>query len=108
MPLLIKNGEIVTASDRYRADIYCAGETISRIEPTIDQSELPRNVEVIDATGKFVFPGFIDPHVHIHLPFMGPLAKDDYQSASKAALAGGTTTPIEMICPRPDDEPLQT
>ncbi len=106
MPLLIKNGEIVTASDRYRADIYCAGETISRIEPTIDQSELPRNVEVIDATGKLVFPGFIDPHVHIHLPFMGTLAKDDYQSASKAALTGGTTTLIEMICPGPDDEPL--
>ena len=49
MSLLIKNGEIVTASDRYRADIYCAGETISRIEPTIDLSELPKNVEVIDA-----------------------------------------------------------
>jgi len=71
MSLLIKNGEIVTASDCYRADIYCAGETISRIEPTIDLSELPNNVEVIDAAGKMVFPGFIDPHVHIHLPFMG-------------------------------------
>jgi dihydropyrimidinase len=106
MSLLIKNGEIVTASDRYHADIYCAGETISRIEPTIDPSELPKNVEVIDAAGQMVFPGFIDPHVHIHLPFMGTLAKDDYESASKAALAGGTTTLIEMICPGPDDEPL--
>ncbi len=106
MSLLIKNGEIVTASDCYRADIYCAGETISRIEPTIDLSELPNNVEVIDAAGKMVFPGFIDPHVHIHLPFMGTLARDDYESASKAALAGGTTTLIEMICPGPDDEPL--
>lgn len=106
MPLLIKNGEIVTATDRFRADIYCAGETISRIEPSIDVSELPKNVEIIDAEGKLVFPGFIDPHVHIHLPFMGTLAKDDYESASKAALAGGTTTLIEMICPGPDDEPL--
>ena len=106
MPLLIKNGEIVTASDRYRADIYCAGETITRLEPSIDSSELPKNVEVIDAAGKMVFPGFIDPHVHIHLPFMGTLAKDDYESASRAALAGGTTTLIEMICPGPDDEPL--
>ena len=52
MPLLIKNGEIVTASDRYRADIYSAGATITRIEPTIDPSELPKNVEVIDATSK--------------------------------------------------------
>jgi len=106
MPLLIQNGEIVTAVDRYRADIYCAGETISRIESTIDVSELPRNTEVVDAKGKLVFPGFIDPHVHIHLPFMGTLAKDDYESASKAALAGGTTTLIEMICPGPEDEPL--
>jgi dihydropyrimidinase len=106
MPLLIKNGEIVTASDRYRADIYCAGETISRIEQSIDSSELPKNVEIIDAAGNMVFPGFIDPHVHIHLPFMGTLAKDDYESASKAALAGGTTTLIEMICPGPDEEPL--
>ncbi|MCA9296958.1 MAG: dihydropyrimidinase, partial [Phycisphaerales bacterium] len=62
--------------------------------------------EVIDATGKYVFPGFIDPHVHIHLPFMGTNARDDYESASKAALAGGTTTLIEMICPGPADEPL--
>lgn len=106
MALLIKNGEIVTSVDRYRSDIYCAGETINRIEPTIHESELPRDVEVVDAAGKLVFPGFIDPHVHIHLPFMGTLARDDYESASKAALAGGTTTLIEMICPGPDDEPM--
>ncbi len=55
MPLLIKNGDIVMASDRYRADIYCAGETICRIEPAIDQSELPKNVEVIDAPGRWCF-----------------------------------------------------
>ncbi len=106
MPLLIRNGEIVTATDRYRADVYCAGETISRIEPTIDPSSLPPDAEVVDATGKLVLPGFIDPHVHIHLPFMGTLAKDDYDSASRAALVGGTTTLIEMICPGPQDEPL--
>jgi len=106
MPLLIQNGEIVTAADRHRSDIYCKGETITRIEPSIDRSELPRNTEVIDAGGCLVFPGFIDPHVHIHLPFMGTLARDDYESASKAALVGGTTSLIEMICPGPQDEPL--
>ncbi len=107
MSLLIKNGRIVTADDDYCADIYCAHETITRIEPTIDSSSLTDagNLEVIDASGKLVFPGFIDPHVHINLPFMGTNACDDYESASKAALAGGTTTLIEMICPGPDDEP---
>ena len=54
---------------------------------------------MIDATGKYVFPGFIDPHVHIYLPFMGTFAKDTYETGSKAALVGGTTTLIEMCCP---------
>lgn len=105
MPLLIKNGRIITATDDYRADIYCADETITRIEKAIDESKLPKKTEVIDARGKYVFPGFIDPHVHIYLPFMGTFAVDDYESASKAALVGGTTTLIEMICPGPKDEP---
>jgi dihydropyrimidinase len=105
MPLLIRHGRVVTATDDYTADIYCAGETISRIEPTIDPQTLPPGTETIDATGKYVFPGFIDPHVHIYLPFMGTFAADDYASASRAALAGGTTTLIEMICPGPGDEP---
>jgi dihydropyrimidinase len=105
MPLLIQGGRILTATDDYTADIYCAGETISRIEPSIDPRSLPTGTEIVDAAGKVVFPGFIDPHVHIHLPFMGTTAVDDYDSASKAALAGGTTTLIEMICPGPGDEP---
>ena len=58
--------------------------------------------EVINASGKYVFPGFIDPHVHIYLPFMGTFSKDNYETASKAALVGGTTTMIEMVCPSRD------
>ena len=61
---------------------------------------------MIDAAGKYVFPGFIDPHVHIYLPFMGTFAKDTYDTASRAALVGGTTTLIEMVCPSRADEPL--
>jgi dihydropyrimidinase len=105
MPLLIKNGRIITATDDYRADVYAADEQITRIEKSIDESKLPKSTEVVDARGKYVFPGFIDPHVHIYLPFMGTFAADDYESASKAALVGGTTTLIEMICPGPKDEP---
>lgn len=106
MPLLITNGRIVTSNADYIADIYCAGETITRIEESIDASLLPADTVAIDAAGKFVFPGFIDPHVHVYLPFMGTYAKDDWASASRAALLGGTTTLIEMICPGKTDEPL--
>jgi dihydropyrimidinase len=107
MPLLIRNGRVITATDDYLSDVYCAGETITRIEPRIEPQSVPPNTEIIDATGKYVMPGFIDPHVHIYLPFMGTFAADDYGSASHAALTGGTTTLIEMICPGPTDEPWE-
>ncbi len=107
MPLLIKNGRIITATEDYKADIYCAGETITRIEKSIDAKKLPKKTEIVNASGKYVFPGFVDPHVHIYLPFMGTFAADDYESASKAALVGGTTTLIEMICPGPKDDPWE-
>ena len=104
MPLLIKNGEIVTGSQRYVSDIFCENETISRIDKNIPAAP---GTEVIEAAGKYVFPGFIDPHVHIHLPFMGTFARDTHETASRAALAGGTTTFIEMICPGRTDKPLE-
>ena len=103
MSLLIKNGEIVTANDRYVADILCADETITRIGTDI---EAPADSEVIDATGKYVFPGFIDPHTHIYLPFMGTYAKDTYETASKAALIGGTTCFIDFCIPDKGEDPL--
>jgi dihydropyrimidinase len=96
MPLLIKNADIVNADSRYAADILCEGESITRIDRDISP---PPGTEVIDATGKLVFPGFIDPHTHIYLPFMGTFSKDDYETGTKAALVGGTTTIFEMVCP---------
>jgi dihydropyrimidinase len=105
MALLIKNGEIVTADARYGADILCDGETISQIGPGL---AAPAGAEVIDAAGKLIFSGFIDPHVHIYLPFMGTFAKDTYETASRAALVGGTTTLIEMVCPSRTDDPLES
>ena len=104
MSLLIKNGEIVTASERYMADILCDNEVITRIEPDITP---PPGAEVINAKGKYVFPGFIDPHVHIHLSFMGTFAKDNYETASKGALVGGTTTLIEMCAPPRSHDTLE-
>jgi dihydropyrimidinase len=105
MSLLIQNGEIVTTSERYVADILCENETITRIDRGITP---PKGATVVDAKGKYVFPGFIDPHVHIYLPFMGTYAKDDYISGSKAALVGGTTTLIEMCCPARSDDALKS
>lgn len=104
MALLIKNGHIVTATDSYVADVLCKDGKITAIGRDLTA---PAGDEVVDATGQYVFPGFIDPHVHIHLPFMGTLAKDSYDTASRAALVGGTTTLIEMCCPSRDEDPLE-
>src|SRR4051812_39326801 len=105
MPLLIKNGRVITAESDFTGDIYCEGETITRLGLGL---EAPPGAEVIDATGKYVFPGFIDPHVHIYLPFMGTYSKDTYETGSKAALVGGTTTLIEMCCPSRNDDALES
>lgn len=105
MSLLIRNGEIITADSRFIGDIYVEDETITRIGINLSA---PPNAEVIDATGKLIFPGFIDPHVHIYLPFMSTFAKDTHATASVAALIGGTTTFIEMCCPSRFDDPLES
>jgi len=103
MGLLIKNGEIINADSRVKADIYIENETITQIGKNLDT---PKGIEIIDAEGKYVFPGFIDPHVHIHLPFMGTATKDTHTTGSIAALAGGTTSFIEMCVPNRNEEPL--
>src|ERR1700761_2049931 len=103
MSLLIQGGEIVTADGRKRAGILVEGERIAAIGTGLTA---PADAEVIDARGKLVFPGFIDPHVHIHLPFMATFAKDTHATASRAALVGGTTTYIEMVCPSRGEDAL--
>jgi dihydropyrimidinase len=103
MALMLRNGEIVTSEERYFADIYIEDQTITRIGEGL---AVPEGAEVIDASGKLIFPGFIDPHVHIHLPFMGTFAKDTYETASVAALIGGTTSLIEMCCPSRQEDAL--
>ncbi len=104
MPLLIKGGEIVTADSHWYGDIYVEDETITRLGQSL---EVAKGTEIIDAAGKLVFPGFIDPHVHIYLPFMSTFAKDTHTTASVAALVGGTTTFIEMCCPSRADDALE-
>ena len=104
MALLVRNADIVTADSRSRGDIYIENETITRIGSNLDA---PPDAEIVDAAGKLVFPGFIDPHVHVYLPFMATFAKDTHETASIAALIGGTTTYIEMCCPSRFDDALE-
>lgn len=106
---LIRNGHIVTATESYVADILIDGELITHIGLDLRESlkNLLHDCVEVDATGKYVFPGFIDPHVHIYLPFMGTYAKDTYETASRAALVGGTTTLIEMCCPSRQEDPWE-
>ncbi|HEX8844226.1 MAG TPA: dihydropyrimidinase [Pyrinomonadaceae bacterium] len=92
MKTLIRNGRIVTAVDDYKADVLIDGETVSMIGAKLDM-EADR---VIDATGKLVIPGGIDPHTHMELPFGGTQASDDFRTGTIAAAHGGTTTIIDF------------
>jgi dihydropyrimidinase len=93
MSLLIKNGNIVTVADNYVADIFIEGEKISSIGKNLSV----KADEIIDATGLLVFPGAVDPHVHLEMPFMGTFSSDTYETGTRAALHGGTTTVIDFI-----------
>ena len=93
MSLLIKNGKIITADADYIADIFIEGETIS----TIGKNLNVKADKEIDASGKLVFPGGIDPHVHLDMPFMGTFSSDSYETGTRAALFGGTTMVIDFI-----------
>lgn len=97
MNLLIKNGMVVTAERTFAADLLVEDGKISRVEipGTITHS----SEKVIDASGMLVFPGGIDPHVHMHLPTSAGYSSDDFLSGSRAALPGGTTTLIDFVTP---------
>ncbi len=93
MSILIKNGTIVTASENCEADLYVEGDKISAIGKNLNV----KPDEVIDAKGKLIMPGGIDPHVHLDMPFMGTFSSDDYTSGTSAALFGGTTMLIDFV-----------
>lgn len=93
MSVLIKNGRIITASEDYIADIFIEAEQIKTIG-----KDLSMNAdELIDAGGMLIFPGGIDPHVHLDMPFMGTFSSDSYETGTRAALHGGTTTVIDFV-----------
>lgn len=92
MTTLIKNGRVVTATDDYVADVFIDGETVK----TIGRNLAVQADKVIDATGKLVIPGGVDPHVHMELPFGGTVSSDSFETGSQAAAVGGTTTIIDF------------
>ena len=91
MDLVIKNGTIVTATDMYEADIGIEGEKIVAIGKELSGSK------EIDAKGMMVFPGFIDVHTHIEMPFMGTYSSDTWETGTRAAAFGGTTCVVDFI-----------
>ena len=92
MKPLIRNGRIVTAVDDYKADILIEGEKVAVIGAKLDVEA----DQVIDAAGKLVIPGGIDPHTHMELPFGGTQSSDDFRTGTVAAAHGGTTTIIDF------------
>jgi dihydropyrimidinase len=93
MSVLIKGGRVLTAADDYVGDVYAEGERISLIGESLDvQAD-----KVIDATGKYVLPGGIDPHTHLDMPFGGTVTIDDVESGQTSAAFGGTTCHVDFI-----------
>jgi len=95
MTTVIKNGTIVTADLTYKADVLIEGGRIAAIGPGLTGDT------VLDATGCYVMPGGIDPHTHLEMPFMGTYSADDFESGTRAALAGGTTMVVDFALPAP-------
>ncbi|TKI55229.1 dihydropyrimidinase [Brevibacillus antibioticus] len=99
----IRNGTVVTASDTYQADILIDREKVVAIGSNLDG----KDAEVIDATGYYVFPGGIDPHTHLDMPFGGTVTSDNFYTGTKAAAFGGTTSIIDF-CLTNKGEPLHS
>ena len=92
MSILIKNGRVITAVDDYRGDVFIEKETVSLIGKSLEMEA----DEVIDASGKYLFPGGLDPHTHLDMPFGGTVSADDFETGTLAAAHGGTTTLIDF------------
>ena len=92
MKKVIKNGTVVTAADTYRADVCIENGVVTQIGENLSAV----GAEVIDAKGCYLFPGGIDPHTHLDMPFGGTVTKDDFETGTMAAAFGGTTTIIDF------------
>jgi dihydropyrimidinase len=104
MKILIKNGTVINATGSVAADVLVEGETIAAVlnpGSRLLGVDLEGNVDsVVDATGKYVIPGGIDPHTHMELPFGGTQASDTFETGTRAAAWGGTTSIIDFAVQR--------
>ncbi|XP_008788489.2 dihydropyrimidinase [Phoenix dactylifera] len=94
--ILIKGGTVVNAHHKEVADVYIEDGIIVSVRPNIKVGD---DVKILDATGKYVMPGGIDPHTHLEMEFMGTVTIDDFFTGQAAALAGGTTMHIDFVIP---------
>src|ERR671921_2633472 len=92
MSVLIKGGRVITAADDFVGDVFVEGERVSLIGASLDVSA----DRTIDASGKYVLPGCIDPHTHLDMPFGGTVTIDDFESGQTSAPCGGTTTHVDF------------
>ena len=102
MKKIIKNGTIITATETFNADVLIDDGQVTAIGLDLPSA----GVEVIDAKGCYLFPGGIDPHTHLEMPFGGTVSRDDFESGTIAAAFGGTTTIIDF-CLTNKGEPLR-
>ena len=92
MGLLIQNGTVITAEKTFAADVLIEGETIREVRSGI----APQGHTLVDATGLLVLPGGIDAHTHLDMPFGGTTSADDFETGTRAAAIGGTTTIVDF------------
>src|ERR687895_736288 len=93
MSILIRGGRVITAADDYVGDVFVEDERISLIGESLDVD----TDRVIDARGKYVLPGGIDPHTHLDMPFGGTVTIDDVESGQTSAAFGGTTCHVDFV-----------
>ncbi|KIH53292.1 hypothetical protein ANCDUO_16582 [Ancylostoma duodenale] len=94
--ILIKNGTVVNEDAMFKADVLISDGKIASVGENLAAGG--GNIQVLDATDRYVIPGGIDAHTHLQMPFMGTTAADDFFTGTKAAVAGGTTMVCCSVC----------
>lgn len=90
--LLFQNGTVVSASETKKSDVLTEGEKILAVGPNLKAED----AEIIDVSGKYLFPGFIDAHTHMDLEVLGTVTADGFDTGTKAELSGGTTCIVDF------------